>query len=70
MPAVPGAVVGLVMIGAEEAGATVMVRAWVSLPALFVALRATTEMPAVVGVPLIAPVRELRVRPAGRPVAV
>ena len=69
MPTVPGAVVALVMIGATPAAATVMVKVWVSLPVLLVALSVTTETPAAVGVPLMAPVRVLSVKPAGRPVA-
>ena len=69
MPAVPVAVVALVMIGATPAAATVIVKVWVSVPVLLVALRVTTETPAVVGVPLIAPVGVEIDKPAGRPEA-
>jgi hypothetical protein len=60
VPTVPAAVSGpLVMIGATPAAATVIVSVAVPVPVLFVALSAATKMPAVVGVPLILPVREL-----------
>ena len=41
----------------------------VLVPPAFVAVRLTLEEPAAVGVPLIAPVAVLMLRPAGRPVA-
>ena len=68
MPTVPGAVSGLVMIGATVIGATVMVSVEVVEPLALVAVRTTRYVPAVRGVPLIAPVSVLRVRPGGRPV--
>ena len=58
------------MTGGTPAAATVMVSVAVPVPEAFVALSVTTETPATVGVPLIAPVVVLRVRPSGRPVAV
>ena len=39
------------------------------VPLAFVALSVTINVPAVVGVPVMAPVCELTVRPEGRPVA-
>ena len=53
----------------EETGAITSVMREVPVPLLFVALSATTETPAFVGVPLIAPVAGLSVSPAGRPMA-
>ena len=61
--------VALVMMGAMEAAATVMVRVAVSVPELLVALIVTTEMPTFEGVPVMAPGEELSTRPAGRLVA-
>jgi hypothetical protein len=47
----------------------VTVRTPLPTPTEFVALIVTTDIPALVGVPLITPVAGLIVRPAGRPVA-
>ena len=41
----------------------------VPVPLAFVALKATVEAPAVVGVPVMAPVEVLTLRPVGKPVA-
>jgi hypothetical protein len=68
VPTVPAAVSGLlVMIGATPAGATVIVSAALPVPTAFVAPSRTGVVPAVVGVPVIAPVVALIARPAGRP---
>lgn len=48
---------------------TVKVRAALPVPALFVALMVTLEVPATVGVPEIKPVVGFIVSPAGRPEA-
>ena len=69
MPAVPGAMVGLVRMGAEEAGATVMFRVEEPVPKAFLAASDTTEVPAVVGVPVMAPLTEFTVRPGGSTLA-
>ena len=70
MPTVPGAVVALVMMGATPAAATVTVRLTGPLvPLPLVAVSATTKEPAVVGVPVMSPVRTLSVRPGGIPTA-
>ena len=47
----------------------VRVRVAVPVPVTLVAPRVTLEVPAAVGMPLIAPVEGLTERPAGRPVA-
>jgi hypothetical protein len=47
-----------------------MVRVVELEPTLFVAVIVTAKVPDAVGVPLIAPVEELSVRPGGSPVAV
>ena len=65
VPTVPGAVIGLVMIGAALARATVILIVALPVPVLFVALITTFETPAAVGVPAMAPVKALRVRPVG-----
>jgi len=49
--------------------ATLSVRLALPVPALFVALRVTVDVPAAVGVPEIKPVVLFTVRPAGNPVA-
>jgi hypothetical protein len=67
IPTVPLAVVALVIAGG--ATATVTVRVAFPVPPAFVALSVTVEVPAVVGVPEIAPVAVFTVRPAGNPVA-
>ena len=51
------------------AGLTVKVNVLVPVPPALVALRATLEVPAVVGVPEMSPVAVLMDRPAGNPVA-
>jgi hypothetical protein len=53
------------MIGATPAAATVIVRVAVPVPVALVALSKTEVVPAVVGVPVIAPVAVLRTRPTG-----
>ena len=53
----------------EGPAAIEIVSTEVVVPRALVALSVTLDVPAIVGVPLIAPVRGLRVRPAGRPVA-
>jgi hypothetical protein len=71
VPTVPGAVVALVMTGAMPAAAIVMVTvAGLLVPIAFVAVSETTVAAAAVGVPVMAPVDELRTRPAGSGLAV
>ena len=66
VPTVPAGVSGLlVMIGATPAGATVISKAASPVPATLLALIRTAVVPAVVGVPVIAPVAVLRTRPTG-----
>ena len=67
VPAVPLALVELVMTGG--AGATVRVKVALPVPPLLVALRVTVEVPAVVGVPEIRPELVFTDKPAGKPVA-
>ena len=67
MPAVPLALVELVMTGG--AGATVRVKVALPVPPLLVALKVTAELPAAVGVPEIRPEVVLTDKPAGKPVA-
>jgi hypothetical protein len=62
--------VALVMIGATGAGAIVTVNVAVLVPAAFAAVMVTSDVPGAEGVPVIAPVPESKVRPAGRPLAV
>jgi hypothetical protein len=50
-------------------GTTVIVNVAVPVPPALVAPNVTVELPAVVGVPAIAPVVALTLRPAGRPLA-
>ncbi len=70
-PIVPAAVSGLlVMIGAEPAAATVIVRVALPVPLPLVAPSSTLVTPAVVGVPVIAPVAPTMLKPAGSGVAV
>ena len=66
-PVVPVAEAALVITGAG--GLTVSVNVAVPVPPTFVALSATLDVPAVVGVPEISPVVVLTVSPAGKPVA-
>jgi hypothetical protein len=66
VPTVPAGVSGLlVMIGATPVGATVISRAASPVPTAFAALIRTGVVPAVVGVPVMAPVAVLRTRPTG-----
>jgi hypothetical protein len=67
LPTVPLAVVLLVIAGTAEA--MVIVSVAVPVPALFVALSVTVEVPAAVGVPEINPVAVFTVKPAGKPAA-
>lgn len=57
----------IVMIGA---GYTVKVSVWLPVPKGLMAESVIVLVPAVVGLPEITPVTELRLKPAGRPVAV
>ena len=57
----------IVMIGA---GYTVKVSVWLPVPKGLMAESVIVFVPAVVGLPEITPVTELRLKPAGRPVAV
>src|SRR2546422_3159438 len=66
-PTWPVAVPALVMTGV--AGVIVTVSVWVPVPPALVALRATVEAPALVGVPAMSPLVALSARPAGNPVA-
>ena len=67
VPTVPLAVVPLVITGAPAAIVIVSVAVPVPLPLL--ALSVTVDVPAVVGVPVIAPVVVFTDNPAGKPVA-
>ena len=67
VPTVPLAVRALVIAG--FAGLIVMVSVAVPVPPAFVALIVTLDVPAAVGVPVIAPVAVLTDKPVGRPVA-
>ena len=59
-----------VIAGANTgAAAIVIVRFALPVPPVFMALIVMFDVPAVVGVPLIAPVAVLTVNPAGSPVA-
>ena len=57
------------MTGAEAEGLTVITNVAEPVPALFVAETVTLDVPATVGVPVIAPLVVLRFSPAGKPVA-
>src|ERR1700682_3240627 len=65
-PTLPVALVLLVMTGPEGAGCMVRVSVAVAVPSAFDALRATGNVPAVVGVPVMAARFALKVKPAGR----
>ncbi len=67
MPAVPLAVVALVMTG--FAMAIVSVRVALPVPVPFVALSVTLDVPAALGVPEMRPVVVLTLNPVGSPVA-
>lgn len=62
------AVAALVITGAG--GLIVIVRVIVPVPPAFVAPKTTADVPVTVGIPVIAPVEELILRPAGNPAAV
>lgn len=63
----PITVEALVTTGAWEL--TVKVRVALPVPAALVAPMVTVKVPTVEGVPVIAPVDELTLKPGGRPVA-
>ena len=63
----PLAPVALVMTGSADP--MVRLSDAVPLPALFVAVSVTVEVPAVVGVPLMTPVAVFTLKPAGSPLA-
>ena len=65
----PLAVDALVIAGGEEAALMVKVNVAVPVPAALVALNATLDVPAAVGVPAMTPVVVLTESPAGNPVA-
>ncbi len=67
-PTVPLVVDALDMTG--TAGLIVIVKTFVPVPVIFVALSVSINVPVDVGVPLIIPVDVLTVNPAGNPVAV
>jgi hypothetical protein len=67
VPTFPLAVVALVITGA--ATVTVSVSVALPVPAMFVALTVTPDVPPAVGVPEINPVAVFTVRPAGKPEA-
>ena len=67
VPTVPLAAVALEITGAGTA--TVNARTALPVPALFVALRPTVDVPAAVGVPEMRPVLVLTFSPAGSPIA-
>jgi len=67
VPALPFAEVLLVIVGAVAK--TEIVRVPLPVPPALVALIATVDIPALLGVPLITPVAVLIVSPAGRPLA-
>ncbi|MEO5960560.1 MAG: hypothetical protein ABIR80_15715 [Opitutaceae bacterium] len=69
VPTVAVAASELVIVGLTGAAPMVSVNVAVPVPTALLALRVTVETPAAVGVPPIAPVVALTVRPAGRPVA-
>ena len=65
----PVAVRELLITGAEAEGLTVITSVAEPVPELFVAEIVTFEVPATVGVPVIAPVDVLMPSPPGNPVA-
>ena len=65
----PLAVNALVIAGGAEAALIVKVNVAVPVPAALVALNATLDVPAAVGVPEMTPVAVLTESPAGNPVA-
>jgi FtsH-binding integral membrane protein len=58
--------VGAVLLMVGAGGRMVKERAWLAVPAVFETERVTVALPAAAGVPVIAPLVALRVRPAGR----
>ncbi len=66
VPTVPLAVAALDITG--MAGLIVIVKTFVPVPVIFVALSVSMNVPATVGVPLIIPVAVLIDNPAGNPV--
>ena len=56
----------VVIVGATCAGLMTMLSAFVLFPKLLVALTVKFDVPAVVGVPVIAPVVPFKFKPAGR----
>jgi hypothetical protein len=63
---VPPGKAGVVIVGTAALAFMTMLSALVALPTLFVALTVKLNVPAVVGVPVIAPVLEFKLKPAGR----
>ena len=66
---VPVAVTELLMTGAAPAAFTVRAKVALPVPPALVAEIVTLLVPAALGVPVIAPVPVLTLKPAGRPVA-
>ena len=65
----PVAVRELLMTGAATAALTVRVKVALPVPPALVALMVTLLVPATDGVPVMAPVPVLMLKPAGKPVA-
>ena len=66
LPTVQFGKVSVVIVGATAAGLITMLSAFVSFPALFVALIVMFDVTAVNGVPDIVPVLTFKPKPAGR----
>jgi hypothetical protein len=62
----PPGKVAVVIVGATALVLTTILSALVAFPTLFVALTVKLNVPAVVGVPVIAPVFTFKPKPAGR----
>jgi hypothetical protein len=56
----------VVIVGLISVELMTMLRGFVSFPAVFVALTEKFDVPAAVGVPVIVPLLEFRLKPAGR----
>ena len=56
----------MVIVGVTCTGLMTMLSALVAFPALFDALTVKFDVPAAVGVPVIAPVASFKLKPAGR----
>ena len=69
MPTVPDCASELLITGAEAEEFTVITNVADPVPALFVADMVTLDVPANVGVPVIAPVDVLMPSPSGNPTA-